>query len=209
MSYCKIFLLLGIILCLSDCDAQDPCPDPEAILPCTCYQQLASLHLDCTQVESEEQLSQVFQQNFPVKDFFKFEMTTNSRILTLDVPTNGVSFEYVDLFPGPFSLEAVGENFFLDSVDTLTDIRIHDTNLTTEGFIFSSMAAFPNLDMVDLSQSRLSYLPDLQNDNLRVFGAGFTDISTLNPGKRLFEFQFSLLFINFYKLIIQHFWKEQ
>ncbi|CAL4133709.1 unnamed protein product, partial [Meganyctiphanes norvegica] len=65
---------------------EEPCPDAEDISPCVCTYDTVSkaMDLECSAVESEEQLKQIFKADFPLKNFNKFDLHDNNNIKVLE-----------------------------------------------------------------------------------------------------------------------------
>ena len=177
----KIVVLVLVIL-LPSSIAQSNCPSPDAIAPCICEEPHSLLILDCSLVESEQQLESIFEQEFPKTEFDEFHMSENLFIKKLNFSTNGISFVSIDLFLGPFVLEEVTEEFLIGSAATLETIRIHNSNVTTEKFPFDSLSSFPKLDLFDLSLSDVTWLPKVDHDRIRVFSFGQSSIASFDPG---------------------------
>jgi len=151
-----------------------PCPNAEAIAPCFCSRLPAGITLDCTNVTSEAQLQEVFTQNFPVKNFFEFKMDHSKSLISLNVSTNGVSFESISLFPGPFSsLSEVTEEFLGASRDTLSTLTIWRSDLSDDNFPFESLEDFSKLYSLNLVAAEFEYFPPLNSSTL-----GYLDLSS-------------------------------
>ena len=138
--------------------------------------------LDCTDVQSEDQLSYIFNQTFPVTEFNKFRINSSDTITFLDSINNaGLTFEVVNLSPGPFALMAVSEYFLLASKQTLTELTIRDSQLTTDTFPFLSLNLYPALSVLDLSGSAISVVPPLLG-SMEYVDLGYGNISEITPG---------------------------
>ncbi|CAL4124256.1 unnamed protein product, partial [Meganyctiphanes norvegica] len=102
------------------------CPDAEDIHPCVCTYDSASnaMDLECSAVESEEQLKQIFKADFPFKNFKYFELWSNNNIKVLEAGVlNGISFEIIHIY---FTDLEVVELHALDSCyGTATNIDLY------------------------------------------------------------------------------------
>ncbi|CAL4094016.1 unnamed protein product, partial [Meganyctiphanes norvegica] len=103
------------------------CPDAEDIAPCVCIQDSVSnaVALDCSSVENEEQLKQIFKADFPFKNFHKFYLLFNNNIKVLEAGVfNGISFEQIDI--KYTDLEVVELQALDSSYETATEMRLYE-----------------------------------------------------------------------------------
>ncbi|CAL4064228.1 unnamed protein product [Meganyctiphanes norvegica] len=137
---------------------EQPCPDAEDIAPCVCtYDTVSSaMDLDCSAVESEEQLKQIFKADFPFKNFNQFNLTGNNNIKVLELGVfNGISFEIIHIEEN--SLEVI-ELHALDSCyETATEIYLYHNKITS--FPFDDVSLFSKLCYFTLSYNPLSVIP--------------------------------------------------
>ena len=159
-----------------------PCPAAAAIAPCTCLWLLTELYLDCTSAVSNEEINQVFQQEFPVKAFYEFAITETSSIIDLDFSTNGVTFWRFNFISGPTTIETVSENVFLDSTDMVRVIMFENSQITETGFPFDALSSYSNLDFLDFYGSQLSSVPPITSDTLTQLVVGNNLITEVSPG---------------------------
>lgn len=160
-----------------------PCPDAAAIAPCVCAEGAQNtINLDCTELESEDQLAAVFQQEFPVKNLNEFRMSNNSAILMLKNVFNGVSFESVVLAPGPFALASISEYFFLEMRSFLRHFQLENSNLISDSFPFATIPAMEVLETLLIEGSRFTWIPKIYSPTIGVLG--FTGLLTdvIEPG---------------------------
>ncbi|KAG7168489.1 putative Oplophorus-luciferin 2-monooxygenase non-catalytic subunit-like 19, partial [Homarus americanus] len=72
-------LLLAVTLPTGHSMYQDdvkawPCPNPEELVPCTCYaDEDLNLFVDCQDLPNLETLQDVFDEKFPFKKFFRLQ----------------------------------------------------------------------------------------------------------------------------------------
>lgn len=160
-----------------------PCPYAAAILPCVCtVDDTSNITVDCTEVDSEEQLAAVFQQDFPVKELYQFSMANNSAVKTLDNFLNGVTFDRVSLEPGPFVLETVSEQFLLALKDTLQYLSISYSNLTTEQFPFAVLPSMNLLETLRFYGSEFNSIPPILAPKLSLFLVNYSPVDRLLNG---------------------------
>ena len=185
-----------------DSAKQFPCPSDEGIDPCTCWYQDTSLFLDCTEVPSEERLAEVFQQDFPVKDFDTFYINTTNSLVNLDFDLNGVTFRKVKfsdgIYDGSSTIETISAGLFAGSVDTLEILRVRSSNLTTEGFPFSSLSQYTRLRDVTIDGSNVETIPKVESSTLEYFGIQNSKVISLSPGKTSCDrFNFKIILLEF------------
>ena len=177
------FRSLLLVILLSGTCYSFPCPDEKAIEPCYCtVVDESELHLVCPTNSTRDQLANVFQQDFPVKNFYEFYLHHNDLIETLDFSLNGVTFERIWFYPGPFAINEISPEFFLDSADTLTYWSLPQSQLTENGFPFETLSSYTVLDYIDLSQAPISEIPPIVSPKLRYIDLYQIQVSTIEPG---------------------------
>ncbi|CAL4208524.1 unnamed protein product [Meganyctiphanes norvegica] len=137
---------------------EPPCPDDEDIAPCVCrYDSWANaIDLECSAVESEEQLKQIFKADFPLKNFRKFFVEKNDNIKVLEVGVfNGISFEVIDIINS--HLEVIELNALDSCYETVTMIHLVGNKVTS--FPFDELSYFSKLRTFDVSGNSLSMIP--------------------------------------------------
>ncbi|CAL4197542.1 unnamed protein product, partial [Meganyctiphanes norvegica] len=135
-----------------------PCPNAEDIAPCVCTYDSGdnSMDLECSSVESEEQLKQIFKADFPFKNFKQFHLHDNSNMKVLEEGVfNGISFEIIKIQHN--NLEII-ETQALDSCyATAREMRLYSNNITS--FPFGELSQFSKLSVFDISDNPLSVIP--------------------------------------------------
>ena len=162
-----------------------PCPASADISPCVCNYEIVDgtgrLYLDCTHVTSEHQLDNVFQQNFPVKNFYEFRMNSSSALTVLDTDCNGVNFERIYLDPGPFTIQHITDHFYSACSNHLTDVRVCNSQLTSVPF-----PPFPLNNAVDyfsVYDSKVAEIPTVVSSNIYLFTVADSNVTDITPGK--------------------------
>uniref|UniRef100_A0A2P2I4L3 Oplophorus-luciferin 2-monooxygenase non-catalytic subunit-like n=1 Tax=Hirondellea gigas TaxID=1518452 RepID=A0A2P2I4L3_9CRUS len=164
-------------------DLDFPCPSPGDIAPCVCNNdEEKHLKLDCTQIEGETQLARVFQNNFPVKDFYEFKMEENSGIKTLGNIFNGLTFERVIFSPGPFSIERISDFFLSDSFNTLKELQVRHTMVTADFFPFYTLSSYVNLESLYIDYTNLKWIPKITGPKIKTLSLESTGLTSLQPG---------------------------
>ena len=159
-----------------------PCPDETDIAPCVCTFNDTDLTMDCSAVESDEQLAAVFLKEIPVKEFYKFQIVNNDKIELLPDVFNGVSFRYIELYFVPNLAEIT--NFALaDSRDTLENIYIFYSALTEVSFPYSTLDQYTKLNYFYIYTSNINIIPLFRSSSLQTLSIAGGYISELPAGK--------------------------
>jgi len=176
-----------------------PCPNSENILPCVCYTYFSTMYLYCPDV-TIDQLSTVLEQDFPMKNFTQFSMESSTHIQNMDVNFHGLSFKEYSLEPGPFSIETIENSFFVDSKDTVENIRIYKSKL--EKFPFSELGTYSKLETLKVFNSSLSSFPNISSNSLKSFEIWISNIIDIEPGEYIKSnyLQTNILFYCYYML---------
>ncbi|XP_047485609.1 oplophorus-luciferin 2-monooxygenase non-catalytic subunit-like [Penaeus chinensis] len=180
------------------------CPDPQDISPCVCTVDLQhNMDIDCSQVESEDQLAQVFSSNIPFPTFQKLLIDRNKNLRVLRNGDLGpASFQIIEIVHG--ILEEVQDGALSHSYSTATRIDLQVNKLTK--FPFHEIPSFTSLSSLWLSLNSFSEFPSITSDsltdiqlntnfiseipltgfqgvkNVKTIGVGLNDITTIAPG---------------------------
>ena len=162
-----------------------PCPASDTITPCTCELTSASqeLNLNCSDVESLEQMAEVFMQYFPVKEFYMLQIWNNFNIQYLTDVFNGVSFTYISLFNLP-NLAEISNYAFFDSLNSLVTMYIYTSALDENTFPFSTLDQFSRLSYLRIAESNFSYWPVFSSLTLKAADFRVAHISALPSSKK-------------------------
>ena len=172
-----------------------PCPDETDIAPCLCiFTNITDLTLNCSAVESDEQLAAIFTQNFPVKEFYMFMINNNDKIQLLPDVFNGVSFRYIRLYNVP-NLAQITNYALADSRDTLENIHIYNSILTEDTFPFSTLDQYTKLNHLYIEYCNIYFLPAFNSSSLQTLIIKYGHIDVLPAGK-IYGRPFSNLQIN-------------
>ena len=160
-----------------------PCPDPTDIAPCVCtLTDTNELMLNCSAVESIDQLAAIFTKNFPIKEFKEFRIENNTNIYFLADIFNGVSFRYIYLYKVT-NLSLITNGAFADSRDFLESIYIDYSALDENNFPFSTMDEYTKLTLLSVSQCNFFHLPAFSSSSLEAISFLGGYISVLLEGK--------------------------
>ncbi|CAL4185140.1 unnamed protein product [Meganyctiphanes norvegica] len=134
------------------------CPDVEDIAPCVCthHNESNAMDLECSAVESEEQLKQIFKADFPFKNFHQFDLHWNNNIKVLEAGVlNGISFEIINIC---FTdLEVVELHALNSCYETATELILYGNKITS--FPFDELSLFSKLSYFDISANSVSVIP--------------------------------------------------
>ena len=160
-----------------------PCPEPTDIAPCVCsISGTSTLTLDCSDVESFDQLAAVFMQDFPFKTFYEFRIFDNNNLQYLTDIFNGVTFRFMD-FRNMMSLSKITTYAFFESTDTLENIYISGSALDENSFPFSTLDQFTKLESLAIDLSNISHWPAFDSSSIRTVSFRANHVSTLPAGK--------------------------
>ena len=144
-----------------------PCPRKTDIAPCVCtFTDGTDLTMDCSAVESDVQLAEIFMKIFPFKEFYMFMIEDNDKIQLLPDVFNGVSFRYIRLNRVP-NLAQITNYALADSRDTLETIYIYDSLLTEDSFPFSSLDQYPKLNYLYIWSCNIYLWPSFKSPSLQ------------------------------------------
>lgn len=160
------------------------CPAAETVAPCLCAKDHGNvLVMDCSKVESDEQLAMVFQQaTFPFKDFGHFYVFENENITQFGGDIfNGVTFQNIYLNNVP-NLEYVSESWLHGSRDIIANIFIGNSKLNDETFPISQIESFTNISIINFDDSAFDAIPIIKSSSLEYIAFTAGSISSLAPG---------------------------
>ncbi|XP_063887947.1 oplophorus-luciferin 2-monooxygenase non-catalytic subunit-like [Scylla paramamosain] len=153
------------------------CPEAADILPCVCKHEEA-LSLECSGVEDEAQLRQVFRAYFPTTAFYEFYMDGNKGVRVLEDGVFGsVSFQVLQVLNS--ALETVRDDALTPSLRTLTHINVADSPLAV--FPFHRLQEFTLLGSMSLMNCDVHSLPPLSSASLKLLYLNANSISHLTP----------------------------
>ena len=167
------------------CAAQAPCPESTDIAPCVCSMEADGLQIDCSDVQSDDDLARVFQQEFPMKEYWRFFIYQNSHIRYLNNTFNGVTFREIAL-DYVSDLAYVSDNALAESQFTLEVLFIQDSKLNEERFSIPLLGIFKKLRYFFIGDSAFANFPEtLVSESLNTFYFPTGSLSLLSPGESL------------------------
>lgn len=132
--------------------------------------------MDCSHVESEEQLARVFSATIPFPTFRRLVISQNTHLKSLQRGVLGEA-SFREIYVIGSVLQEVQEGALNNSHATLTDIRIYANNLSV--FPFRELPLFASLLRLDLNHNNLSSFPLLHSDVLSYIDLGYNHIGEL------------------------------
>ena len=180
--------MLRAVVCLivvALCAAQAPCPEAVDIAPCLCSVEEEGLEIDCSDVQSDDDLARVFQQEFPLKEFWKLYINENDKITYLTDIFNGVTFRVIYLYYVT-NLTFVSDNMLLENQYVLESIHIHKSKLSEETFFVPLLEILKKLNTFLMDDSAFTNFPEaLVSESLDTFRFKQGNLSHLSPGESL------------------------
>lgn len=139
---------------------EDPCPDEAAIAPCTCWfaeDDPTYIIMNCSNVETEEQLENAFLADFPTREFTTFTMQRNDLLTRLGNVLHGTTFRFIDLWS--VAVDVITDDCFIASADTLESFVLDGSQVNTTHFPFHTIESYSKLTYLDVSSSKLNFFP--------------------------------------------------
>ncbi|CAL4066957.1 unnamed protein product [Meganyctiphanes norvegica] len=134
------------------------CPDAEDIAPCVCtyVSGYKHLYLECSAVENEEQLKQIFEADFPTKNFKEFRIEQNNNLKVLEAGVfNGISFDMLYIMYN--KLEVIELQALDSCYETTIELHLYGNNITS--FPFDEVSQFSKLCYFSIGGNSLSVIP--------------------------------------------------
>lgn len=142
-----------------------PCPYPSDIDPCECtVNEDYSMDMDCSHIQSEEELRHIFSQKFPFYKFQKLIIKNNEHLRVLGGGALGnASFAEINI--NNCSLNEIEVNALEHSQATLESLRLNDNKLwSSPSFDFT---LFPRLSYLSVQRNSFTVFPELISYSLR------------------------------------------
>jgi len=158
-----------------------PCPLAEDIAPCTCLDGSSGLSLFCNHYSvSDQQLSAVFQADFPVTDFYLLQIFDwSSGITMLGADLNTLTFQQIQVEVP--SLAVISEDFLRANAETLEYLMIRSTLISESSFSFYDIESLPNLHYLDLGDNNFTSIDPITSESLQFLGLSNNKITSLEP----------------------------
>ena len=160
-----------------------PCPVPTDIAPCVCtFTETNEPILDCSAVESIDQLAAVFRQEFPFKQFKELRIYHNEYIQFLSDIFNGVSFSSVDL-RNMSNLVQITNGVLRDSRNYLQTISVETSALDENTFPFGTLHEYPRMTSLSIRKNNIQFLPAFISSTLKSLIVDYGHITVLPDGE--------------------------
>ena len=144
-----------------------PCPEANSILPCTCSYDLAcNINIDCSNVDSDEELSAAFEVLFPFDNVDSFVINNDGMTNNIVSLSQGIFgnkyFDFVTI--EGTTLNSIADNVFMNSQESLNYFNLANNKIDL--FIFEALLEYQKLISVDLSNNAITNLPALESGTL-------------------------------------------
>ncbi|CAG0891150.1 unnamed protein product [Darwinula stevensoni] len=184
--YCdSLFLSYLFLASFSRTTGQDPCPDPDDILPCICSQDEVSggISVDCSGATSSDQIFIAFNDAiWPITELGQFRLYENDAVQDLPEGVFGdVSFE--EIIVGNSVVGALHPTAILTSRDRLRTLQVSYCAL--EEFPWDVIPQFANLTRLHLYGNAFTVIPPIQSDSLEELLLFGNHVVTLEVGSSL------------------------
>ncbi|ROT75387.1 Oplophorus-luciferin 2-monooxygenase non-catalytic subunit [Penaeus vannamei] len=165
------YLSLGLFILGAGASSRGswPCPEPEEIAPCICIaEETGDINMDCSEVQSDEELSRAFRANFPFSDLNKFTMIKSLSenkigVTRLSAATFGnVSFTNIAI--SHTTLNAVEDMAFSKSFEILEVLIVTYSELTF--FPFDILKNCPKLRDLRVFNNQITHMSNIHSDSL-------------------------------------------
>ncbi|XP_071520414.1 oplophorus-luciferin 2-monooxygenase non-catalytic subunit-like [Panulirus ornatus] len=143
----------------------EACPSDASIHPCTCVvDDQLNVDVDCSAVTSEDELREIFQNNFPSTNCRRLTINENQNLRTLREGDLGTAtFQEIWITEGV--LMTVQPNALSGSFATAKYLVFNYNSLHV--FPFSQLSSFTNLLSLDLRHNKLKGFPRLNSTTLQ------------------------------------------
>ncbi|XP_069956362.1 oplophorus-luciferin 2-monooxygenase non-catalytic subunit-like isoform X2 [Cherax quadricarinatus] len=144
-----------------------PCPDDAVTFPCECTvnsESDFSPDLDCSEVESEEELATILSYPFPFRNFRNLTIVGNQNLTTLRRGVLG-NTTFKEFYITGGALQEVETGALSSSYNTATVMNFEGNRLVV--FPWGELSAFTGLLELNLNSNKISSFPALISDTLQ------------------------------------------
>lgn len=154
-----------------------PCPNANDISPCACTVKADfTMDMDCSQVSSSNELSEIFGKDFPFLDFDTLLINDNPHIRSIRIGDLGqATFQRINITGG--TLESVVHGALENSYGTLVSLDLSGNHVTD--FPFDEVSSFTDIDELDFSYNALDTFPHIHSSTLRSLQMGYNPLNTI------------------------------
>ncbi|KAG0729028.1 Oplophorus-luciferin 2-monooxygenase non-catalytic subunit [Chionoecetes opilio] len=152
-----------------------PCPPEANILPCTCHASTPyGMTLDCSLINTNDDLHRVFDTTFPFKNFQKFIIKHDpgslDNKLTEITKDTFHKITFVNVIIQGTQIQSIDENVFSYSHETLRQLDLRNNKIND--FPFESMVSYTELDTLLLDHNELPKLEKFSSASLVTLSIG-------------------------------------
>ncbi|XP_042212961.1 oplophorus-luciferin 2-monooxygenase non-catalytic subunit-like [Homarus americanus] len=142
-----------------------PCPEDAEILPCVCtFDENMHMDLNCSSVESEDQLATILGSSFPFRNFHKLIIEGNDNLVVLRAGVLGsTTYEVFHIIDGV--LEEVESGALSGSYSTATEMMFYNNSINS--FPWQEMLLFENLHTLHLQENNITRCPKVKSKSLK------------------------------------------
>ena len=166
--------------------AAPTCPEASSIAPCVCSVDAESrLYMDCSSITSNDELRNVYLNDFPNTEFYEFKLYDNNNITELGTYVFGnVTFERILI--ENTKIDSVSEYSLSMNRSRLRHMYINEGFLTENSFPFSSLDTFSNIHaLLFYDQHHMTLVPPLTSSSLASICFSSCSIASIHPGKQV------------------------
>jgi len=159
----NVHLLFVVLLVAWEAGAQT-CPEAGDILPCVCSVDHGNhVMMDCSMVESEDELATAFSANMPDTHFRKLTIDHNEHLKMLrEGDLGAASFEQIWITYS--ALEEVQAGALENSHETLEELHMSSNHI--HSFPFHELPFFTSLTHLNMHSNQLVEFPTLESETL-------------------------------------------
>lgn len=157
-----------------------PCPDASHIFPCVCTVIFDSeMDMNCSAVQSEEQLARVFSVDFPYPDFHSLTIWGNDHLKVLRAGALGpTSYRRIYIIGGV--LDTVEPTALSGSYNTAYDMGFYNNMISV--FPFDEISLFTGLYMLFINDNLLTTFPTISSTTLGNLFIYNNPLGAISPG---------------------------
>ena len=161
------------------------CPNPNDILPCTCYYNDVNghIHMNCSEAERESDIEQAFQVPFPITTMDGFYFTNNKFIpeFTHEV-FNGVTFDH--MYMENSVLVRIATEFFTSQSNSLHYLYLQGNRLGDDGLSADMLSTLRSLKVLFLDHNGIgSIIYNYPDNNLVYLSLKFNAIEAIETNR--------------------------
>ncbi|CAL4130229.1 unnamed protein product [Meganyctiphanes norvegica] len=154
------------------------CPHAEDITPCVCINGPREFSIDCSAVQQQDRLIEVFQAHFPHPEMSSFYLNSNKYIKVLGEGLF-VNTTFQEIHVRNSELQNIQQGVILGLEDTLVELDLFNSHIDSFQVDLSSLTI---LERLQLDFNYLRGLPELKSDTLTHLSLGGNLFSEIPSG---------------------------